>query len=322
MSEYQFSKYLYKPKKRKKKTLLIIFILLVIGGGVFYSLFFLDFLDFYRLYSKMVDAYRLRFNDYRFLQKNLDLGNYNVVIHEGLPYLQKKPYNAQLMRYIGEAYYYISTSLTGKEKEESIDQAIIYIRKGIILSPFDDILTKSYFILGMSYFKKGAHYNELAVEYLRRALNSGYNDNSLYEILGYCYYKLGVLDEAINYLEKAKRITPKDIVQLFLAYAYKNKGLFGSAKKELDYIILNTQDDAILEEAYAALAWIDFQEERYEQAKENLNKVIELNENSAYAHYWFGNIYEKEGDLISARKEWRLALKMDPKHIGAIEKLY
>ena len=67
---------------------------------------------------------------------------------------------------------------------------------------------------------------------------------------------------------------------------------------------------------------INFQEERYEQAKENLAKVFELNENSAYAHYWNGNIYEKEGDLISARKEWRLALQIDPKHIGAIEKLY
>jgi Tfp pilus assembly protein PilF len=47
-----------------------------------------------------------------------------------------------------------------------------------------------------------------------------------------------------------------------------------------------------------------------------------LNENSAEAHYLYGNIFEKEGDLISARKEWRLALKIDPKHIGAIEKLY
>jgi tetratricopeptide (TPR) repeat protein len=270
----------------------------------------------------MVDTYRVTFNDYRFLQKNLDAGNYNVVIHEGLPYLQKKPYNPQLLRYIGEAYYYISTSLTGDEKEESIDKAITYLRKGITLSTFDDILTKTYYILGMSYFKKGAYYYELAATYLGKALNSGYTDDSLFEILGYCYFKLGDYDESINYMQRAKSVNPKDIVLLFLAYAYKNKGMYESAKNELDRLIKESNDDAILEEAFAALAWIDFQEERYGIAKTHLARVFELNENSAEAHYLYGNIFEKEGDLISARKEWRLALKIDPKHIGAIEKLY
>jgi len=319
MTDYHYSKYLYKPKKRKKKIFIVLFILLLMGGGVFYSIFFLDF---YKLYSKMVDTYRVTFNDYRFLQKNLDAGNYNMVIHEGLPYLQKKPYNPQLLRYIGEAYYYISTSLTGDEKEESIDKAITYLRKGITLSTFDDILTKTYYILGMSYFKKGAYYYELAATYLGKALKSGYTDDSLFEILGYCYYKLGDYDESINYMQRAKSVNPKDIVLLFLAYAYKNKGMYESAKNELDRLIQESNDDAILEEAFAALAWIDFQEERYGNAKAHLARVFELNENSAEAHYLYGNIFEKEGDLISARKEWRLALKIDPKHIGAIEKLY
>ena len=47
-----------------------------------------------------------------------------------------------------------------------------------------------------------------------------------------------------------------------------------------------------------------------------------MNTDSAFAHYWLGNIYEKEGDLISARKEWRMTLRINPKHIGAIDKLY
>jgi tetratricopeptide (TPR) repeat protein len=226
------------------------------------------------------------------------------------------------MRYIGEAYYYISTSLTGVEKEESINKAILFIRKGIVLSQFDEALSKNYFLLGMAYFNKGPHYYELSAEYLSRALENGYNDNSIYEILGYCYYKMGVQEKAIEYLEKAKLMTPKDIVYLFLAYAYKNSGMYESAIKELDYLIQTTSDDAILEESYAARAWIDFQEERYEQARGNLLKVLNINQNSDYAHFWIGNIYEKEGDLISARKEWRLALKINPKNIGSIEKLY
>jgi tetratricopeptide (TPR) repeat protein len=319
MSDLKYSKYLYKPKRGRKKAVIIIFSLLVLCGGVLYSIFFLDF---YRIYTEIINVYRMTFNDYRFLQKNLDLGNYNVVIHESEPYLLKKPYNAQLHRYIGEAYYFISTSLTGEEKEESIERAILYLRKGIVLSSFDEVLTKSYYVLGMSYFKKGPHYYELAVEYLRRALDSGYNDLSLFEIVGYCYYKIGVYDDAISYLERAKQQTPTDVVHLFLAHSYKSKEMYTSSLKELDYLISHSSDDAILEEAYSARVWIYIQEERFDQAKQNLQKVFELNEDSAYAHYWKGIIYEKEGDMISARREWRLALRIDPKHIGAIEKLY
>ncbi len=319
MSDLKYSKYLYKPKRGRKKTVTIIFSLLVLCGGALYSIFFLDF---YRIYTEVINFYRMTFNDYRFLQKSLDSGNYNVVIHESEPYLLEKPYNAQLLRYRGEAYYFISTGFTGKEKEESIEKAILYLRKGIVLSPFDEVLTKSYYVLGMSYFRKGPHYYELAVEYLRRALDAGYTDPSLFEIVGYCYYKIGVYDDAISYLERAKQHTPTDVVHLFLAYSYKNKEMYMSSLKELDYLISHSEDDAILEEAYSLRAWIYIQEERFDQAKQNLQKVFELNENSAYAHYWKGIIHEKEDDMISARREWRLALKIDPKHIGAIEKLY
>ena len=319
MRDYRFSKYLYKPKRKKKKLLIVLIIIFVLGGGGFYSVFFLNM---YTLYSKMVEFYRVWFNDYTFLEKNLESGNYNIVVHEGVPYLEKKPYNARILRYLGEAYYYISSSLTGEEKEESINRAILYVRKGIVLSNFDDMLAKTLYILGMSYFKKGPLYYELATGYLKEALDSGYKDEQVYEIMGYCYYRLGVLDEAVRYLEKTVSISDKDIGHLFLAHAYKDRGMYESAVREFTLLTDRSSDNAVLEEAYSALAWIDFQEERYEQARGYLNMVLELNERSADAYYWLGNIHEKEGDMISARKEWRRALSIDPKHIDTIDKLY
>jgi tetratricopeptide (TPR) repeat protein len=319
MDHYRYSKYHYRPHRRKRKLFISLLILILIGGGVFFSVFFLNV---YTLYAHMVDLYRIWFNDYSFLEKNIDSGNYNVAIHEGTPYLERRPYNPRLLRYIGESYYYISTSMTGNEKEESLTSAIRYLRKSIVLSPFNDVLTKAYYILGMSYFRKGISYYELAAEYLRHSLELGYNDNSVYEILGYCYYKIGALDEAVTFLEKAKTEAPRDIVLLYLAFAYKDKEMYGTAVKELNYLIDNSRDDAIYEEAFSALIWIDFHEERFDVAKKNILSILEVNENSAFAHFWLGNVHETEGDLISARKEWRKTLKIDPKHIGAIEKLY
>ena len=319
MDPYRYSQYHYKPRRRKRKFVLTLLILLLLGGGVFYAVFFLNV---YSIYANIIGLYRVMFNDYGFLEKNLESGNYNIAIHEGLPYLERKPYNSRLLRYMGESYYYISASLHGSEQEEALDSAIIYLRKSIVLSRFDDVLTQAYFILGMSYFKKGVHYYDLAAEYLERAIEAGHKSKELYEILGYCYYKLGVLDSSIVFLEKAMAESPKDIVRLYLAFAYRDKEMYESAIKELDYLIKHTGDDAIYEEAFTVLIWIDFQEERYDKAKRNILSILEMDEDSAFAHFWLGNIYEKEGDLISARKEWRTTLKLNPRHIGAIEKLY
>jgi len=319
MVKYPYSQYHYKPRRKKKKVFLVVFLLLIIGGGAFYSVFYLNI---YALYAHVIDMYRVWFNDYGFLEKNLELGNYNVAIHQGLPYMEKRPYNARLLRYIGEAYYYISTSLTEGEKEESLDRAITYLRKGIVLSHADEVLTKTYYVLGMSYFSKGQKYYELAAKYMLKSLDGGFADPQIYELLGYSYYKIGAFADAENYLKKAVARQPKDIARLYLAQTYKDRGKYESARKELSYLIQNSADDAIVDESYAVLVWIDFQEERFDQARKNIEKILERNEDSAFAHFWLGNIYEKEGDLISARKEWRRTLRINPKHIGAIEKLY
>jgi len=319
MKNYKFSKYFYKPKRRKRKLYFFLFLIsLVIIGGL-YTIFFIDI---YSIYFKVLNFYRLQFNDFSFIEKNLEAGNFNIVVNEGTMLFEKKPYNPKLLRYLGEAYYYISTNLRGKEKEELVNKSILYLRKGIVLSRLDDVLAKSYFILGMAYFKKGIQYYELVEEYLKKALDSGCKDKTIYEIIGYSYYKLGIYDKAISYLKEAAKVSEKDVIHLFLAYSYKDSNMYESATEEFNYLIKKSNDDAIIEESYSALAWIDFQEERLENARRYLEKVFELDERSANAHFWLGNIYEKEGDLIAARKQWRLTLKLNPKHIGAIEKLY
>ena len=318
MNNVKYSRYFYKPKKRKKKLILILLLFFLLIGGAVYSLFFLDASS---IASRLVTTYRLLFNDFRFIERNLEEGNYTVVINDGGPLLSKKPYDPRLLRYLGEAYYYISSNLTGQEKDETLAQAIRLLRKSMVLSEGGTI-PRYYFILGMAYFERGIKYYELAAMYLTDAIKSGYVDKKSYEIIGLCYYRLKAYDSAISYFKKAMEVSKKDITRLFLASSYKEKGMFESAAKEFDYLIKNTDDDAIREEAFSQSAWIDFKEERYEDAKKKLIKVLEIDSNSDFAHYLMGNIYEKEGDIISARKEWRTALRINPKNIDAIKKLY
>ena len=49
--------------------------------------------------------------------------------------------------------------------------------------------------------------------------------------------------------------------------------------------------------------------------------VLEKYPNSADAHYGIGVIYEKQGNLVKARAEWRQTLKIQVNHQGALQKL-
>ncbi len=320
MKNIGYSKYLYKPKKRSKKLLILAVIFLFLVGGAIYSIFFVDFMA---IGSKLIENYRLIFNDFSFIEKNLDEGNYTVVINDGTPLLDKRPYNPRLLRYLGEAYYNISFNLTGNEKQDALFQSIKLIRKSLVISENIKVVPKYYFILGMAYFNlNNVYYYELAANYLIKALENGYKEIKSYEIIALCFYRLKLYNKSIEYFKLAQQYNPKDINRLFLAAAYKEVGKYESALKELNFLINNSNDDAIKEEALCQSAWIDFKEKRYNEAREKLNIVLQMNKNSDYAHLWLGNIYEKEGDMIAARKEWRTALKLNPKNIEAIKKLY
>ena len=318
MNMYHYSKYLYKPKKGKKKLLIFLVVLMIIGGGIYSFLF----IDIQSLYIKAVNIYRLLFNDYRFIEGYLEDGNYNLVIHEGLPFLEKRPLNDKLLRYIGEAYYFVSDGLSGEEQKKALFKSIQYIRKGLVLTELTTALRNSYYILGMAYFKLGFDYYELAAEYLRKAQENGFKNKNLYRIIGYCYYRLGIYKEAIDFLKVARKNSSDDLVRLYLALALKENEQYNSAYQELNSLISETADESIKKEALMALSWIEYDEERLDEAMSTVEKVLQIDNNNADAYYLLGNIYERKGDLISARKQWRTALKINPKHIGAIDKLY
>ena len=49
--------------------------------------------------------------------------------------------------------------------------------------------------------------------------------------------------------------------------------------------------------------------------------IGKTNANSADAHYGIGVIYEKQGNIVKARAEWRQALKLQVNHADALKKM-
>ena len=55
--------------------------------------------------------------------------------------------------------------------------------------------------------------------------------------------------------------------------------------------------------------------------KNVFDEILKLNKNSADAYYSLGLIYEKQGEMVKARAEWRKALKAQVNHPGALAKM-
>ena len=86
-------------------------------------------------------------------------------------------------------------------------------------------------------------------------------------------------------------------------------------------IINDSKNDEIIIKGRTLLAQILIEEEKYEEAQKEFDNVLEKYPNSADAHYGIGVIYEKEGNIVKARSEWRKTLKLQANHAGALQKM-
>ena len=69
------------------------------------------------------------------------------------------------------------------------------------------------------------------------------------------------------------------------------------------------------------LGQIYLEEENYDDAKKEFETILEKDINNADAYYGLGVIYEKQGELVKARAEWRKALRIDVNHQNALKKM-
>ena len=69
------------------------------------------------------------------------------------------------------------------------------------------------------------------------------------------------------------------------------------------------------------LGQIYLDEDNFDEAEQEYRAMLEINPNYADAVYGIGVVYEKRGELVKARSEWRKVLKLDVNHQGALLRL-
>ncbi len=252
--------------------------------------------------------------------------NYQAVYDMSSTLLEKKRQNNVALTFRGYAGFYLAVSQSDTVvAQEFLDESINNLRVAL-LSASQNVKPQIYYMLGKAYFYKNTlssyhYYSDLAIKYLNLARAEGYKADDIPEYLGLSYAALNMTQESIAAFTEALIVRESDILLLAIAEQYyKNKQL-SAAKAYLYRIVTNTKDDKLKFKSSILLGQIYLEEENYTEAQKEFETILQNDPNYADAYYGIGVIYEKQGDLVKARAEWRKALRIDVNHQNSLKKL-
>lgn len=253
--------------------------------------------------------------------------NYEKVYQISSNILEKVSFDNNLaLTYHGYAAFYLA--LSDNDTSQSLaylDEAINTIRLAII-NARSETLPQLYYMLGKSYFYKDTYssynyYADLALEYLNKAQEAGYDSPDIPELTGLSYASLDMTMESIAAFSKALLVRESDLLILSIAEQYYKAGQGNTALQYLYRINQDCKDEKILDKSHILFGNIYIEQENYEEAQKEFESILEKNPNSADAYYGLGVIYEKQGDSVKARSYWRKTLKIQYNHPDALKKM-
>ncbi len=247
---------------------------------------------------------------------------YDEVISRCDAQLRGNPLEPMTLAYRGFAYFYKAVSeVTLEERIPYLDEAIVSLRRSK-LDPVDRWTAEADYILGKAYYHKGKYYYDLTLDYLQAALAAGYQREDIYDYLGLAATQLDLLEEGLDYFQKALEINPTDLLLLTIGQTYLQLDRSKEAEEYLLRSVNKTEDTAVEIRARFLLGQMYFDREDYFKAEDQYSEILKLDPNSSDAHYYLGEIYSKMNDPVRARAAWRKALAIDPSHYGARLRYY
>jgi tetratricopeptide (TPR) repeat protein len=251
--------------------------------------------------------------------------DYQKVYELSKLFLQDNTYNNTALTYYSYACFFLAQSQTDTQQAQSyLDECINNIRVALYEAD-KTLIPQLQYMLGRAYFYKNTitthYYADLAVKYLLLAKENGYKADDIAEYLGLSYASLGMTMESIAAFTEALLVREYDSLLLAIAEQYYKANELNAAEQYLFRIIKNSDNEDIVLKSENLLGNIYIDKEDYDAALEEFENVLKKNENSADAHYGIGVIYEKQGNIVKARSEWRKALKIQVNHPGALQKM-
>ncbi|MGL4525238.1 MAG: tetratricopeptide repeat protein [Spirochaetia bacterium] len=250
-------------------------------------------------------------------------GDYARVLAYSEGLLERNPIDARALFFSGAASYYLLTFGSNPENQSQyLNQAILNLRIYLDLKRTPPYAAEAHYILGKSYYEKGAAYMNLVLQHLQKAISLGYQNTDIAEYIGMAYIATGEYKEGIDYLEKAAYRENNYELEYNIANAYTAADNYDEALKLYQNVYANSTSDSLRDQARLKIAQSYFKSLKYDEAKALLVQHLRRYPSSTEAYYILGEIYHIEKNFGAAKRQWENIVRLDPLNIEALTRLY
>jgi choline-sulfatase len=172
----------------------------------------------------------------------------------------------------------------------------------------DDRIPEVYRLLGTIHTRNGKPAQ--AAEVLRKALALDPQSKAATFDLAMSYLRLGLADDAMTGLRRVLELDPKDNKSYFLlSRVLIDQRRFEEAQNVLSDALAKTSDHAPF---YNLIAECRLATGELDAARAALRTGLELKPDLPRAHFWWGQIFERQGDLDQAREAYEREIEIFP----------
>ncbi|MCM8776734.1 MAG: tetratricopeptide repeat protein [Candidatus Omnitrophica bacterium] len=132
------------------------------------------------------------------------------------------------------------------------------------------------------------------------------------------YFSEGEIDKAIELWQQALDYQQKPELYEKIVMAYIMRNQLSDAEEYISKGLTYFPNNVNL---FFNLALINFYNDDFDRAKKNVDRVLEINGYYRDAHFLKGLMYEKEGDIPAAKREFVNELNVNPGSRRAWKKL-
>jgi tetratricopeptide (TPR) repeat protein len=262
-------------------------------------------------------------NEKREILRVWNTGDYEQSFTLSKTALLEKPVDNFLLSINGFSAYQLGISqINSQNMLLFIDECIFSLRKALINKESAQD-ARLYYVLGKAYGHKGNEYSDLAIKYLVKSNDLGFEAQDIPEYLGLAYAASGDYRNSVASFSQlfTPGSQPSDSLLLSIARSYMAMDEHNMAMEYLKRCIEISPDSKSIMIARLLLAEIYRLTGEYKNSEEQYFSILtDLGEN-AEVHYQLGELYNQQGDTTRARSEWRLAYRQDPAHAKARARL-
>ncbi|MDR0399770.1 MAG: hypothetical protein LBH51_02350 [Treponema sp.] len=249
--------------------------------------------------------------------------------------LSEKPLDCLALTINGFSAYQLGIAqINSSDTLKFIDQCVWSLRKALLTRQVSNP-GELYYVLGKAYYHKGPAFADLAVAFLEQAQVLSFRGRDINEFLGLSYARIHDYRSSIaafaQVLAPQDESGPSDLLLISIARSYMALGdidgeapqgeYLAMAKPYLIRCIETSRDINTITVGRLLYAEILTEEGNAREAENQYQLILGETGGDAEAYYRLGELYAKRGETARAWAEWRRAVRVDPAHRKARQRL-